>query len=165
MDVRTPWSISRSTQPMICPAFRYFISFAIFWEASGSFLLMFGVFCCQLIHKPGSCITVPPLDWFPVEIALLFVCYFDQISTVNTGSVGTCVKRVRIQLLCCGCLCSIGDKRGMFPLVHCWRWQRGTCCDSVKEKLQNSISAEDTWAFTKATVKLNNLSMYLLKLL
>lgn len=51
----------------------------------------------------------------------------------------------------------------MFPLVHCCSWQRGTCCDSVKEKLQNSISAEDTWAFTKATVKLDNLPMYLLK--
>lgn len=51
----------------------------------------------------------------------------------------------------------------MFPLVHCCRWQRGTCCDSVKEKLQNSVSAEDTWAFTKATVKADNRSMYLLK--
>lgn len=54
-------------------------------------------------------------------------------------------------------------KRGTFPLVHCCRWQRDTCCDSVKEKLQNGVPAEDTWAFTKATVKLDNLSMYLLK--
>lgn len=51
----------------------------------------------------------------------------------------------------------------MFPLVHCCRWQRGTCCYSVKEKLQNSISAEDTQALTKATGKPDNLSMYLLK--
>lgn len=162
MDVRTPWSISRNTQPMICPAFRYFITFAIFWEASGSFLLMFGVFCCQLIHKPGSCITIPPVDFLScgnnIAVYLLFWPNLDC-----KYRICVCVKRFRIQLLYCWCMCSTGDKSGMFPLVHCWRWQRGTCCDSVKEKLQNMISAEDTRAFTKATVKLNNLSMYLLK--
>lgn len=59
---------------------------------------MFEVSFSQLIHKTGSCITVPSVD-FPVETALLFVSYFDQFSTVNTGSVGLCVKRFRIQLL------------------------------------------------------------------
>lgn len=59
---------------------------------------MFEVSLSQLIHKTGSCVTVPSVD-VPVETALLFVSYFDQFSAVNTGSVGLYVRRFRIQLL------------------------------------------------------------------
>lgn len=102
MDVRKSWSISRKPQPLIFLAFTYFTSFIflIFWESAGSFSV-FGVSCT---HKTGfirlaPALLFPLLTSFPVEGALLFFSYFDQIWTVNIGSVGMYVKRFRIELL------------------------------------------------------------------
>lgn len=75
MDVRNPRSINRKPQPLIFAAFRYFISFSVFWGAAGSSLLLPGVSCVQFIYKMGSSVTIPAAEFLSCgnSIAVCFL--------------------------------------------------------------------------------------------
>lgn len=160
MGVKNPWSINRKPQPLIFPALRYFISFSVFWEAAGSSLLMSGVSSTKLINKMGSCVTIPAAEFLSCGNSIA-VCFLFWPNLDCKYTMLTCVWRGLESSFCKTDVVVALEIRGMFPLVHCCGWVPVVI--PVKGKLQNSISAEDTWGFTKGTVKLDNLYMYLLK--
>lgn len=114
----------------------------------GSLHAVFGI-CPSLLHSVNSYCSGSFITYSSYLLASLwtsiavYVFGFCRIWTLDARPVGILVEGLRISLLWYWCASSTGERR-IVPWVCCCRWQRDTCCDSMREKLQNNISAEDT---------------------